>query len=53
MRETGPKKLKPPAVVRAMSTRDTLSAAGSFLKDQGLQVKTENDLVELIEAWSP
>ncbi|CAK9007543.1 unnamed protein product [Durusdinium trenchii] len=33
-----------------MSTRDTLSAAGSFLKDQGLQVKTENDLVELIEA---
>ena len=32
------------------SSLDTLGAIASFLQDQGLQVKTENDLQEMVKA---
>lgn len=35
---------------RETGSFDTLGAAASFLRDQGMQVKTEEDLRELIEA---
>lgn len=35
---------------RVSSSLNTLGAAASFLQDQGLQVKTEEDLKELVEA---
>ena len=37
-------------MVQGASSTDTLMCAMSFLKQQGIQVKTEDDLKELVQA---